>query len=365
MPELISIIIPVYNNPDGLLKTLKSIRRLEDDHYEVYAVDDGSAQPVVLPAEFQWCRIIRLPKNQGTGLARNAAVRESKGTILAFTDSDCSVPPDWLKVIRGIFADPAIHAAGGTFAEQEQTNAILWLRFLESTFYHLHEPTMVNCFTTANFAIRRAAFELADGFPPMRIGEDLVLGYRLCKLGIEVLWQPALTVQQNFRPTLMKYFQQQANWSAGVLKISLVYPEVHFLKWPVRRGTLNMQLGILAVSLATLPVLLFRAPGAALPMATAAFGLLLLLNRTFLSYAASKTSLTNTVKIFFLAVFWRNSAWLWAILSVLIKHPAIFAAGAPRVALRGLRRGLPAPVIPHEEISKIGCHPSLAAESLG
>jgi glycosyltransferase involved in cell wall biosynthesis len=365
LAELVSIVIPVYNNPDGLLKTLESIRSLEDADCEVFAVDDGSARPLVLPSEFQWCRVVRLPKNQGTGLARNEGVRQSKGTILAFTDSDCAVPPDWLKTIRGIFADPKIQAAGGTFADETQTSAIQWLRFLESTFYHLHEPVMVNCFTTSNFTVRRAAFELAGGFPPMRIGEDLILGYKLSKLGIEVLWQPALRVRQNFRPTPVSYFRQQTNWSLAIFKISLIYPEVYFLKWPVRRGTLNLQLGILLTSSFLVPILLYRQPAAALVLAAVAFGFLLMLNAKFLSYAAGKTGPVNVVKIFLFAVFWRNLAWIAAIFSVILRHPVFFVAGAPRIVLQGLRKSAPSPALPREEILEIGRRRPLAAESLG
>jgi glycosyltransferase involved in cell wall biosynthesis len=365
LAELVSIVIPVYDNPDGLLKTLDSIRLLGDDSCEVIAVDDGSPRPLVLPAEYQWCRVVRLPRNQGTGLARNEGVRQAKGTILAFTDSDCVVPRDWLKVIRGIFQDAGIQAAGGTFAEQAQTNTIQWLRFLESTFYHLHEPAMVNCFTTSNFTIRRDAFEKAGGFPPMRIGEDLILGYKLFKLGIEVLWQPGLTVRQNFRPTLGSYFRQQTNWSAAILKISLTYPEVHYLKWPVRRGTLNLQLLIILGSIVLLPVLFFRRPDAAFFASAGALGLLFFLNASFLSYAAGKTSLVNTVKMFFLAVFWRNIAWIAAILSVVARHPALFAVGAPRIILTGLKKDDRSSIPAREEILAIGSRPPLAAESLG
>ena len=40
--ELISIVVPVYNNPKGLCTALSCISELDDDSFEVVVVDDAS-----------------------------------------------------------------------------------------------------------------------------------------------------------------------------------------------------------------------------------------------------------------------------------------------------------------------------------
>ena len=40
----------------------------------------------------------------GKGDALNAGLRETKGSAIAITDDDCTVPPNWLETFASIFA---------------------------------------------------------------------------------------------------------------------------------------------------------------------------------------------------------------------------------------------------------------------
>lgn len=315
--ELVSVIVPAYGNPPGLNKTLRSLAALEDTYFEIIVVDDASPEPLSLPPGISKASLIRLNRNQGAGMARNEGAKRARGGILAFTDSDCAVPKDWLKIIRRAFQDDSVDAVAGTFILEPQRSAITWLRALESTYYHLHERRLVHCFTSSNFAIRKPIFEESAGFPPLRIGEDLILGYRLYLAGHEILWLPELKVAQDFRPTFRQYFKQQHQWSAAALSISLQYPEVNRMKWPVRKTSPNLQLILSLLFFFLWP---FLPPYAGLVL----LGFLLALNAPFLVYAKEKSSIWTAVKVFIAVIFWRNLAWMSAVFSVVLTKPALF-----------------------------------------
>jgi len=57
-------------------------------------------------------------RNLGLGYARNTGVSHARGDIVAFTDDDCLVDPEWLGEIVARFSDPEVlGVAGATFAQ--------------------------------------------------------------------------------------------------------------------------------------------------------------------------------------------------------------------------------------------------------
>jgi len=102
---LFSVIIPTYNRPYAVIKTLNSIIRqtgIENKNFEIIIVDNGSQEIVAeniaqfIQKNNQSLTFIKLKNNYGPDLARNVGILASRGGLLAFTDDDCLVPPDWL-----------------------------------------------------------------------------------------------------------------------------------------------------------------------------------------------------------------------------------------------------------------------------
>jgi glycosyltransferase involved in cell wall biosynthesis len=111
----ISVIIPSYNNRDYLVNTIKHLSRqdLHAGSFEVIVVDDGSndgsqeaVQSLARPFEgrlnFKYIYSPRLkPRKMGdanyrAGISRNLGVKNSRGRILCFLDSDILTPPNYL-----------------------------------------------------------------------------------------------------------------------------------------------------------------------------------------------------------------------------------------------------------------------------
>lgn len=90
----ISIVIPVYNDWDGLTNCIKSILLIKHPIYEIIIVDDGSSIPVPLSLKEylinNHCALIHLPHG-GVSVARNNGFKRARGDAVLFIDSDCSL----------------------------------------------------------------------------------------------------------------------------------------------------------------------------------------------------------------------------------------------------------------------------------
>ena len=95
----VSVIIPVYNDPDRLRLCLTCLdqQTYPRDRYEVIVVDNGSEESVApIVAKFAFARVVEEPRPSQYS-ARNRGVREARAEVLAFTDADCLPSPHWLE----------------------------------------------------------------------------------------------------------------------------------------------------------------------------------------------------------------------------------------------------------------------------
>lgn len=83
----VSIIIPTYNRPHLLPRAIDSALGQTVEDLEVVVVDDGSEPPVKL-VDHPRLRLIRLPHNQGTAVARNRGAEAAQGRWIAYLDDD-------------------------------------------------------------------------------------------------------------------------------------------------------------------------------------------------------------------------------------------------------------------------------------
>ena len=88
---LVSVIIPTRDRPELAARAIRSALAQTYANQEIVVVDDASAVPLVLPPELaddNRVQTVRLDTASGAGRARNAGVRASQGTLLAFLDDD-------------------------------------------------------------------------------------------------------------------------------------------------------------------------------------------------------------------------------------------------------------------------------------
>jgi glycosyltransferase involved in cell wall biosynthesis/MoaA/NifB/PqqE/SkfB family radical SAM enzyme len=122
-PFSISVIVPVYNSEKILRSCLGSIFLNIYKPLEVIVVDDASTDNSCKTAEEFPCKIIRLSENRGPAYARQVGLRYAKGDIIAYTDSDCIVPSDWLIKITDKLTNN-IAGVGGKYILPQHINPI-------------------------------------------------------------------------------------------------------------------------------------------------------------------------------------------------------------------------------------------------
>ena len=93
IPNLVSVITPVYNASATLQRTIDSVKAQTYREWELILVDDASSDDSVRLAQAaidtdQRIRLITLNENRGAAVARNVALDAARGQYLAFLDAD-------------------------------------------------------------------------------------------------------------------------------------------------------------------------------------------------------------------------------------------------------------------------------------
>lgn len=180
---IFSVVIPTYNGGDRILRLLQSLAvqsGLEKERYEMIVVDDCSAdntKKLVLA----WMqsnldlrfRYVRLSKNRGPAYARNVGIKLARGTFVAFTDDDCIVPRNWLKLFLDVFhKHREIAGVGGWYKTEAGDARTIFDLFFDWTrsraIAEYAKATWLNSLrgfgNTANMCVRKKILENIGGF---------------------------------------------------------------------------------------------------------------------------------------------------------------------------------------------------------
>lgn len=171
---LISIIIPVYNKRETLLRSIESVEKNIDVEHELILVDDESTDGCREILESLSHRyLVIFQKNAGPSVARNVGARNAKGDILLFIDADDTLTSDALAVHSRALENPAVDVSiGGNvmvtgeehlpvvpfawFIDEEDNNGIRIVRRFSAL---LMKGIAVDC-----VAVRKEAFWRVGGF---------------------------------------------------------------------------------------------------------------------------------------------------------------------------------------------------------
>jgi len=86
-PRDVSVIIPAYNEEEGIASVVKAVRDA-GAWREVLVVDDGSRDATAERATAAGARVVRHPYNKGNGAAVKTGVREARGDVVLLMDAD-------------------------------------------------------------------------------------------------------------------------------------------------------------------------------------------------------------------------------------------------------------------------------------
>ncbi len=107
---LVSIIMPTYNRAGYILETIQSIISQSYAQWELLVIDDGSTdntEELVQSVQDARIQYYKFPRTGITGKLKNFGIREARGELLAFMDSDDLWPVDKLeKQVNALLQHP-------------------------------------------------------------------------------------------------------------------------------------------------------------------------------------------------------------------------------------------------------------------
>jgi len=97
VPVAVSVVIPVHGDRGGLARTLDCLAAQDfTDPVEVLVVDNGDNPGLDGVVHGRPAVRVLIESRPGSYAARNRALLDARGSVLAFTDADCLPRPGWL-----------------------------------------------------------------------------------------------------------------------------------------------------------------------------------------------------------------------------------------------------------------------------
>jgi glycosyltransferase involved in cell wall biosynthesis len=198
---MISVIVPSFNEEANIATCLESLSRqtVPRDQYEIIVVDGDSRDRTREIAE-KYADLVFIQTSRKVGGARNDGVLRAKGEIVATTDADCSIPPDWIERIAKDFERyPEVVQIYGP-VDPIEPGIKNWVSLaLANTFARLGYYSGTLYYTLgANTAFRREAFVKAGMYRTIDAGDDLEIARRMRTLG-KVLFDDKMRVGFSMR----------------------------------------------------------------------------------------------------------------------------------------------------------------------
>ncbi|MGB5981122.1 MAG: glycosyltransferase [Nonlabens sp.] len=191
-----SFVIPVYNRPEEVQELLQSLSLIEQkDDFEVIIIEDGSVEKCEsVCSRFRESVNINyfFKENSGPGDSRNYGMKRANGDYFIILDSDCIVPPEYLRVVKQYLKKEFVDCYGGPDAAMEGFSDVQ-----KAINYSMTSPFSTGGIRgggeklgkfqprSFNMGISKAAFEASGGFGKIHPGEDPDLTIRLWNLGFK------------------------------------------------------------------------------------------------------------------------------------------------------------------------------------
>lgn len=230
----ISVVIPAFNEEKYLPACLSAFQKQTFGDFELIVVDNNSTDKTAEIAQSFGARVVK-EKKQGMIPAREKGFREAKGEIIARTDADTIVTPNWLEVVYNTFKKhPEAVAITGTWLSPPK----IILDKLSFIYAYIVAVVLGKLFSGhiyllgPNMAIRKSTWKkikvcMDDKLAP----EDADLSCHIAEVG-KILYLPHLQVIGSIRKIT-------ENPIKGFIQYMVIYPMRYIKMLYIHRSNLR------------------------------------------------------------------------------------------------------------------------------
>jgi glycosyltransferase involved in cell wall biosynthesis len=214
-----SVIVVTYNRKNLLKYCLQYLLNQSISDYEIIVVDDGSDDGTEKLEELKKVKYIQLKQRKGQPYVRNVGIKEAKGEIIIFVDSDVMVDYNFVK------DHIEVHKKEEKIIVQGVVRHIPHIKDIGKFTLKIDGLSYLGL-VTQNVSIKRK-WLLKVGLMDENFGttmgyEDIDLGRRLKKLGLKVKhgWRKCKAYHIDGYPTFSKFstsFQKRYEWSKNIV----------------------------------------------------------------------------------------------------------------------------------------------------
>jgi rhamnosyltransferase len=218
---VISVVIPVKNGGDDLVRCLDAIRaQRSDEPVEIVIVDSGSRDGSVAAAREREAVVHEIPAHEFShGASRNLGAARASGEFLVFISQDAyPVAPDWLeRLIAPMRAEAGLVGVyGRQLAHGGATPPeIYFLDFLygpaarRQRVHGVDDLSMqTTLFSNVNSAMPKAVWERFPFVEDIIMSEDQEWSRRVLLDGFSIAYEPLAAVRHSHNYTLSAAFRR-------------------------------------------------------------------------------------------------------------------------------------------------------------
>jgi len=228
----VSVVVVAYNSARTLGETLDSLAALDYPDYEVLVVDGGSTDGTVeLARSRAGVRVLRAD-GATIGACRNRGVEASRGDYVAFTDSDCAVPPDWLTRhvarLREHEGGRIVGVGGPNRAFADDPPFAKLVEHVQGTVFgsggspqsrDIADVREVGSVAACNVCYDASVFDAHRYDDAVNVGEDAEFHHRLARAGYRFVYDPSNPVSHHLSASLGAVARKSRSYGYAMARV--------------------------------------------------------------------------------------------------------------------------------------------------
>lgn len=232
----VSVVTPVYNDPEGIRMTLESVtdQTYPEEAYEILAVDNNSDDGTRAVIE-EYCEfypdLVHLAvenETQGQSAALNKGIQHAHGSLIAFIDADMTVERTWLENITKAMSEHDVEYMGcGVDIYIPEGDETYTARYNKNSGFPMEEYIKNSHFVGSGCLVvtRKLINEVGPFNAKLDFSFDKEFGNRVHAAGFEQHFESDIVMSHPARSSLRALLSKSIRTGRGNTHLKQQHPE--------------------------------------------------------------------------------------------------------------------------------------------